>query len=231
MTTKANEKVQKLGGFIIKDVEHGILFDESNGMYPSKMFGYTGEPEVFGSKVSTSYGIIKTGEVLLKIDGAVWGPLKEGQYFSVQGLFELSGNAEVVINERIGFKGVFTIAGPVEKQGRLSYIDGCSDSLLIYPPRLGDPVFNILWFPKNVKQTMHIHPSIRFGYVLYGNGRCVTPEGEVPLTEGKVFRLSEMAQHCFNTDDSEMAIVAYHPDSDWGPTDTNHPMLNRTLIR
>jgi len=27
-----------------------------------------------------------------------------------------------------------------------------------------------------------------------------------------------------------MDIIAYHPDSDFGPTDIDHPMLNRTYI-
>jgi hypothetical protein len=27
-----------------------------------------------------------------------------------------------------------------------------------------------------------------------------------------------------------MDVIAFHPDSDWGPTDGIHPMLNRTFI-
>ena len=27
-----------------------------------------------------------------------------------------------------------------------------------------------------------------------------------------------------------MDVVAFHPDSDWGPTDAAHPMLNRTYV-
>lgn len=219
-----------LGGFTIKEVKNGLLYDERDSMYPSAMFGFIGGKEKYGENYATSYGIVKNGKIILKTNGKEY-ILNDGEYFSVLGVFELEGVGECTITTRYGFNGVFNIGGPIEKKGRLSYIDGCHDSMLIYPPRLGDPVYNVLWFPKNIDQTMHIHPSIRFGYVVYGNGVCITPEGELPLEEGKVFCLKEMSQHCFNTGDSEMAIVAYHPDSDWGPSDTNHPMLNRTLIK
>jgi hypothetical protein len=30
------------------------------------------------------------------------------------------------------------------------------------------------------------------------------------------------------TEDSHLDVIAYHPDTDFGPTDDNHPMINRT---
>jgi hypothetical protein len=27
-----------------------------------------------------------------------------------------------------------------------------------------------------------------------------------------------------------MVVMAYHPDSDFGPEDENHPMINRTIV-
>ena len=36
--------------------------------------------------------------------------------------------------------------------------------------------------------------------------------------------------HCFRTEDSGMCVIAYHPDSDFGPTDDEHPMINRTIV-
>ena len=27
-----------------------------------------------------------------------------------------------------------------------------------------------------------------------------------------------------------MCVIAYHPDSDFGPTDDDHPMVNRTIV-
>jgi len=38
--------------------------------------------------------------------------------------------------------------------------------------------------------------------------------------------------HSFHTADSgqELNVVAYHPDTDHGPEDETHPMLNRTWV-
>lgn len=52
----------------------------------------------------------------------------------------------------------------------------------------------------------------------------------LPLTSGSVFLLSPHEMHAFRTTAgrSSMDVIAYHPDSDWGPTDGVYPMLNRT---
>ncbi len=42
--------------------------------------------------------------------------------------------------------------------------------------------------------------------------------------------ISEGEVHRFKTGPEPMTIVALHPDSDWGPTDEAHPMINRTDI-
>ncbi len=52
------------------------------------------------------------------------------------------------------------------------------------------------------------------------------------LSPGGVFLLEEGELHSFATPPGgHMEIVAFHPDSDWGPTDDDHPMLNRTYIK
>ncbi len=217
-------------GVSSQPLENGLIFDESMGMYPSQLIGYDGSGQMeVGCHTSTVFGYVSQGDISLVVNGRNWD-IELGYYFSVVGPFTISGTGKAVLFRRYGFRGTFNIGGPVENRGRLAYIDGCSDSLLIHSPRLGDPCLNLLVFPKNTRQTMHIHPSIRLGMVISGEGRCITPQGEIPLQKGNVFCLKEMEKHCFYTDDSEMRIVAYHPDSDWGPTDENHPMLNRTLF-
>jgi hypothetical protein len=47
----------------------------------------------------------------------------------------------------------FALGGPCEAFGRLRYIDGCSDSLLVGPAVRGDPCLNHLHFPPGVSQT------------------------------------------------------------------------------
>ena len=119
-----------------------------------------------------------------------------------------------------------------EELGRLSYIDGCSDSLLVYPPRLGDPTLNYLYFPPGIDQSFHTHPSVRIGCVIQGEGKASLRDKEIDLLPGIMFALEEKELHRFRTSASGdvMKIIAFHPDGDWGPTDENHTMLNRTYI-
>lgn len=140
-----------------------------------------------------------------------------------------NGNVALVI-VRHGYRGMFTIGGPIESRGRLRYIDGCSDTLLICPPRLGEPCLNHLHFPKGISQTMHTHPSIRVGVVARGHGICKTPSDEFALKPGMLWLLPEDTPHCFFTDDETMDVIAWHPDSDTGPSDDDHPMINRTIV-
>jgi quercetin dioxygenase-like cupin family protein len=129
-----------------------------------------------------------------------------------------------------GFVGQQVGGVKVEKKGRLKYIDGCTDSVLIPNPKLGDPVLNHLHFPAGIDQTFHTHPSIRLGIVLRGNGVASFPDGEHALATGDIFCLEVGERHRFRTPDEGMDIIAFHPDSDMGPTDEDHPMINRTII-
>lgn len=216
----------------------------------------------------TTYGFVLSGLATLEVPyakkqdlGGLKVQLQEGAYFAVPGEFKIApkagriktaqaeggepGDPEgdlhepmVVLIHRFGFKGQLSI-GRMEKKGRLSYIDGCSDTMLVYPPRMGDPVFNHLHFPPGILQTQHTHPSIRLGIVARGSGISFGPKKlgepemwEHELSQGCVFMLHEQEMHSFQTVKSgePMDVIAYHPDSDWGPTDANHPMLNRTYI-
>ena len=164
--------------------------------------------------------------------------LDQGQYFSIF----VDGQTPTIIVEsylmlicRLGYKCQDTF-GWIENQGRLSYIDGCTDSLLIYPPRKGDPSMNLLYFPPGIEQTRHLHPSIRLGCVIRGHGYSdLWQDGEIKSNElnvGDHFCLSENELHRFRTLGNEsMTVIAWHPDGDWGPTDQDHIMLNRTYIK
>ena len=162
--------------------------------------------------------------------------LQPGMYFCIPSPVQIrsvsvanGGNAVLVI-VRHGYRGLFSIGGPVEDRGRLRYIDGCSDTLLICPPRLGEPCLNFLHFPKNISQTMHTHPSIRVGVVVRGSGVCKTPTGDFDLKAGMLWLLPEDTPHSFFTYDETMDVIAWHPDSDTGPSDDDHPMINRTIV-
>ena len=178
---------------------------------------------------STIYGFVIEGEVVLP-NGWV---AKAEQYFcyAAKSAEEFITNGTAVYIERLGFLGQNTLGGPLEKTGRLCYIDGCSDSLLIYPPRCGDPSLNLLQFPSGIDQTFHIHPSVRLGIVVRGSGMSTLRNETINLEVGDMFCIEEREYHRFRTElDQTLTVVAFHPDGDWGPTDQNHTMLNRTYI-
>lgn len=206
--------------------------DMLNTMYPSKA-DKVHNASYLTMAHSTVYGYVLSGEVKLTAKNTA----VEGQYFSLwtNDPTEIKVDGECVFFTRLGFKGQNTIGGPIEDSGRLVYIDTCSDSLLVYPPRMGDPSLNLLNFPAGVNQSFHIHPSLRLGVVAKGSGIAwIKTSGNmhrnIELKEGMMFCIEEREIHRFSTDNQTMTVIAFHPDGDWGPTDHNHTMLNRTYI-
>lgn len=123
----------------------------------------------------------------------------------------------------------------IPSSGAYQYIDGCTDSLLVPPIFKGDDCLNALYFPPNTHQTLHTHPSLRLGYILEGSGVCQWEDEEEEvrmevLSPGDYFWLNAETKHCFETSKDKLTVIAYHPDSDVGMTNENHPMLNRTII-
>jgi hypothetical protein len=129
-----------------------------------------------------------------------------------------------------GYRGLRAVGGPIEARGRLRYIDGCTDTLLAGPARLGEPCLNHLHIPAATRQSTHTHPSLRAGVIARGAGTCVTAAGRHPLTPGLGWVIPTGLAHAFHTDTSPLDVLAWHPETDTGPTDTDHPMLNRTLL-
>ena len=179
------------------------------------------------------FGFVQSGPTALSHKG--WSvSLREGMYFMVPDEVIIEGGEGVVISHS-DYSPFLTIGGPVEQKGRLKYIDTCSDSLLLSPLKLGDPCLNLLHFPEGVEQTPHTHPSCRIGVVLSGKGTCESwneLEPEVfELNHGDLFTIPAECRHRFcSTSGDELRVLAYHPDSDFGPQDEDHPMINRTLI-
>ncbi|VEP16807.1 conserved hypothetical protein [Hyella patelloides LEGE 07179] len=219
----------------------GMLSDLSQDQHPTQVYawGYQHKDLTINVK-GTSLGFVYSGQaaITFTLSGREQTfNLDAGMYFSVPNNFYISDGCGF-ITTRLGYQGTFTIGGPIEKQGRLLYIDGCSDSLLIPPVIKGDPCLNYLHFPPHIGQTRHTHPSMRVGIVAKGRGRCVVPSNDdgtgsditIPLIPGNVFIIPTDGHHSFFTDDSEMDVIAYHPDSDTGPTHNDHPMINRTIV-
>jgi quercetin dioxygenase-like cupin family protein len=193
--------------------------------FASSMIVAVGEPVTVAAGDSAYGYCVRGGTALI---GARTVTLLDDGFFSTPGPATLTV-ASAVIAVRHGFS-CLTLFGLLERRGRLAYIDGCSDTLLIAPPVLGDPCVNYLHMPAGTRQSMHSHPSVRAGIIVGGTGWCVTPTGRQPLREGQVFILARGELHCFHTDEAAMHIVVYHPDSDFGPMPHGHPMINKTIL-
>mmetsp|Transcript_3697 Transcript_3697/g.9507 ORF Transcript_3697/g.9507 Transcript_3697/m.9507 type:complete len:265 (+) Transcript_3697:134-928(+) len=175
------------------------------------------------------FGVAQT-DTMLEVAGVAC-VLRAGMYFSAPETVRLEkGSGLVIVAQNRDV--MFTLGGPIEQTGRLRYIDGCSDTLLLPPWRLGQPCLNFLHFPPQTTQTQHTHPSSRVGLVMRGSGTCIYGEsGErVALAVGTAFVIPTDLVHAFETVDDILDVVAWHPDSDVGPTDDDHPMINRTMV-
>ena len=220
---------------LILEPEHNSEIDALKTMYPTRAI-WIKEKTVIGETSSTCFGFVVDGQTEIQTDNQQWN-LKKGNYFAFHGTLGITpdDNSNIWIVERKGYR-CMPLVGTIEERGRLSYIDGCSDSVLVSMPRMGDPVLNHLHFPSGIYQTQHTHPSIRMGIVIDGDGEAFQEKSnyakgwEKPLKKGCMFMLEEQELHSFKTLDSTMDIVAFHPDSDTGPTDENHSMINRTYI-
>lgn len=213
--------------FQLYKLKTGYLSELCDQKFPTALYAWKEDSFQFSNE-GTHFGYVFQGNPLLKTNLGNF-PLQEKMFFCVPNAFLIEGGEGIVIT-RIGYKGMFNIGGKLEEEGRLRYIDGCRDTLLIPPILKGDPCLNALYFPRKITQTPHTHPSVRVGIVAKGKGECVTPEGIFPLIAGQAFIIPPEALHSFNTYDDEMIVIAYHPDSDFGATHEEHPMINRTMV-
>lgn len=232
----------------VVDSEHFKAWDKFFGCivphdgdpnFPSRIYGWENKSEAHcrfyeghTADAGACFGFVQSGRALILAGTATW-ILDAGQFFETQRGFKvmlLEPGTVVMAAQRYDYFGVNRAGGPIEGLGRLKYIDGCSDTLLIGPQVKGEACINHLHFPTRIDQTQHTHPSSRIGIVARGMGECETPLGPTPLVPGRLFFIPKDGLHKFRTFDSEMDVIAYHPDSDHGPEHQNHPMVNRTLV-
>lgn len=207
---------------------------ELDPQFPSYLQGWSNGNLIL-KPMDTHFGYCHKGTAILTANGGRY-PIYEKSYFCVPRGAILEGkNSEGIVISRKDYTGFFQIGGVVEWKGRLKYIDGCTDSLLVSPVKMGDPCLNLLYFPSGVHQTAHTHPSDRIGMILSGKGRChAVEDGQekiIELEAGMIFCIHANGVHNFSTPyGEEMRVLAYHPESDFGPQDEDHPMINRTMI-
>lgn len=181
------------------------------------------------SESQNHFGFVSSGSVTLCVSGRSY-PLVAGMYFSVAGPATIEGSGTGIIVSQSDYRGLFQVGGPIESTGRLHYIDGCSDTLLISPVRKGESCLNFLCLPPRTNQTSHTHPSFRFGVIVEGQGFCDCEQRSEPLFPGKAFFIPAEGRHRFRTETETLSVIAFHPDSDFGPHDDDHPMVNKTIV-
>jgi len=237
---------------------YGIIFnDENHKEYPIKYYNLINGLGCVFENNKSYFGYVYGGIFVFPDSKGYNVTLSNGMFFSFHGKIkpELWASGKVIIIEVQNEKGNYKnnnytayriFGGAIEEKGRLKYIDGCTDSLLISPVKKGDPCLNHLHFPDSIDQTQHTHPSHRIGIVASGRGECITPFGNLPLETGMIFVIKEWdgktfsigldgnsypnGQHAFKTFDTVMNVIAFHPDSDFGAEDEFHPMINRTIV-
>lgn len=182
------------------------------------------------SASATHFGFVQSGTLTIECAAGRY-EIFPGMYFCIPGEAILLGAGQGIVSSLLQYRGFFQIGGPIEATGRLKYIDGCSDSLLISPVVLGDPCLNLLHIPAATHQTRHTHPTMRSGIIISGSGVCSTPAADFPLAAGTAFVIPAEAVHSFHTSvEEELCVIAWHPDSDTGPSHHDHPMVNRTIV-
>ncbi len=207
---------------------NGILSNLASNAHPCVLRAWD-KGEIFLPSDASHFLYVYEGPAQLEAPSGHFA-LQEGMYASVVDGAKVRGSGKGIIISRSDYKGLFSLGGPIEPRGRLQYIDGCTDTLLIPPVVLGDPCLNLLHIPPNTHQTAHTHPSVRIGVIAAGRGRCVTPEGTAELAPGVIFIIPPEGRHSFHTDESDLTVIAWHPDSDFGPSTDDHPMVNRTIV-
>lgn len=214
-------------------IRTGPLGDAADSAPATQVFGLSGGTLALEDD-ATHFGMVTDGSVQLH-DAALQVELRAGMYFVSVGRATLRGDGRALVLSCPGYRGLRQVGGPLEGTGRLRYIDGCTDTLLVCPPRLGEPCLNHLHLPPHTSQSAHTHPSERIGAILRGRGECRARDADgrmvsFPLAPGMGWRIPAGCLHSFFTGDEALDVLAWHPDSDFGPTDENHPMVNRTLL-
>jgi len=220
-----------LGGY------DGLLHDDGDVRFRTLVYGWdtrgrSAETRALVPTHGAVWGFVTLGIVQVSSSGNHPRTVREAEFFvTANGAeFMMPPGVQLFAVQQIGFRAIPMVGGPIEARGRLCYIDGCSDSLLVPPSVAGNPCLNHLHFPPDIDQRLHTHASTRAGVVARGGGRCVTTQGAVSLAPGSIFVVPSHGVHGFQSFAATMDVITYHPDSDHGPTHGAHPMINRTLV-
>ncbi|ERN42066.1 AraC-like ligand binding domain protein [Rubidibacter lacunae KORDI 51-2] len=227
MTTSGNVTVIPVREAFQKCFRSGQI---SSGNVLDDVFVQTWNGESISLDENAShFFIVLSGDLFVAYEGKEIH-LTKTWYGVLPGALRVSGNGSALIVSSLNYISIPLFGGPLEEHGRLRYVDGCTNSLLLAPPVLGEPCLNFLNLPAGTYQTPHTHPTIRVGMIVSGNGGCGTVEERLVFEPGSVFIIPPDTLHSFQTDDENIRIILFHPDSVVGPTHDNQTMLNNTFV-
>lgn len=217
-------------GFSLLDFQQDTVYRHNHGNRTTSVFGFFPSADLYLPANHTHFGFVLSGHIVLRYANGRRMPLPEGYHFCVNGAATVESYGTGIVSSAEGFAGMNQFGGPLENEGRLRYVDGCSNSLLVHPLRKGDPCFHHLHLEPHTKERPHTHPSLRTLVVYRGEGEAIVPGlGTVHIKRGDAFVIEPNCAHSFNTGEVGMSLVTYHPDSVVGYTDDNNPMLNNTI--
>jgi hypothetical protein len=116
--------------FSIFELTTACLSEQYDARFPTALHAWRGTSLKLPDN-GTHFGYIFRGGAILRCQAGEF-VLQEKMYFCMPGRLQLE-NGEGIIITRLDYKGLFNLGGPIESQGRLRYIDGCTDTLLISP--------------------------------------------------------------------------------------------------
>lgn len=219
-------------GLLMLGLESGLLCEYDDGNFNTLVFGFSRNSVLELPVGYTHLGFVVEGRAAVSHNGRI-RHLYGGDFFSVVGPAKIISKGSGIVGSAMNYSGFNVFGGPLEEVGKLRYINGCTDTLLVPPVRKGDPCLNHLHFPEYSTQTPHTHPSVRVNVVYRGAGVCLVPEDRkkrFPLVPGYAFIMKTDTLHSFDTEGETMDVITFHPDSDVGMTDDDHPMVNRTIV-
>lgn len=175
------------------------------------------------------FGVVQTGRATLKRNRQEL-LIPSEHYFRTSGPSNISGGLGLLISMATAQERSLKI-GEIPQRGYLEYKPGGRMAAICPPDVRGDPNLNMLEMDPTIRdQDDHFHPSVRVNIVITGSVTCFThnaPPRE--LFPGDVIVLHPKQHHRFVAGDQGMRFVAFHPDSNYGPTRDDNPMLNNTF--
>lgn len=109
-------------GFLMLELVNGLLHEYDDGKQLTSIFGFVQDSQVELPSGYTHFGMVVEGEIKL-INNERERTLYKGDFFSVIGQATIKSNGRGMVSSAGNYKGFNMFGGPIEKEGRLRYIE------------------------------------------------------------------------------------------------------------